>query len=128
MIGDAAFEALVVDQGMGECGEVGMDARCRHFAQQLVELGGIEPRALAGAHQMRGAADRDAGLQVAQRIADEVRLAEVDAVALADHLEQARQRLSATATVVGAVRAEEDRVDAAAERARARGSCAHGWR
>ena len=71
-------------------------------------------RALAGAHQVRHAADGGAGLQVAQRVADQRHVREVDAVALADQLEQPGQRLAAAAAVARPVRAEEDRVDAAA--------------
>ena len=84
-------------------------------ASHCASSASLSERGLAGAHQMRLAAGRGAGLQVAQRVADQRHFVQVDAVALADLLHQPRQRLAAVAVVLGRVRAEEHRVDAAAD-------------
>ena len=72
-------------------------------------------RAHAGQQQVRLAAGGRAGLQVAQAVARRRHVGQVDAEALADLLEQARLGLAAIAALVGAVRAIEHRVDAAAD-------------
>src|SRR2546423_1015219 len=64
LAGQAARLPLFVDQRFGEGGQVGVDTGARHLVQHLRELGRVELTGLAGAHQVRGAARRHAGLQV----------------------------------------------------------------
>src|SRR5262249_45969410 len=70
---------------------------------------------LAGQHEDRLRADGFRCLKVAQRIPDAGDAGQLDAEALADFGQEPRLRLPAVATRVGGMRAEEYRVEAAAD-------------
>src|SRR5512140_204345 len=100
------------DQRIGESTEVFVDlgAGRKLGRQGPPTLGG----ALSGQPQVGLAADRHAGLQIAQAVAYHRHALEVDAETLPDLLEQPGQGLAAMTAIVRAVRAIKHRIDAAA--------------
>lgn len=99
------------EQRAGEGAQVLVDVRAGRQVAGLQRLG-----ALAGQHEVRHGADFRAGLQVAQRVADHRHAGEIDVEAAGDFTEHAGLGLAAVAPFGGGVRAEEDRIDAAALR------------
>jgi hypothetical protein len=104
-----------LEEGIHHRGQVGEDLGAGRQAAGLVGL-----LALAGQDQVGHAAADEAGLQVAQRVADRRHALQAELEALADLLEHAGFRLAAVAVVDRRVRAEEDRVDVGADQLRLR--------
>src|SRR5437763_3757746 len=105
--------SLGLEEGSHHAGQVGEDLGAGRQA-----AGGMGLLALAGQDQVGHAAADEAGLQVAQRIADRRHALQADLEALADLLEHAGLGLAAVAVVGGGVRAKEDGVDVGADQLR----------